>query len=64
MKCYRDGGCGVYEMYSCSECPHSKPPKVKAIPLAHIARQLLDKLTDDDLEEPYKELQEEVRNED
>lgn len=25
MKCYRDGGCGPYEMYSCSECPASKP---------------------------------------
>jgi hypothetical protein len=23
--CYRDGGCGPYEMYSCSECPASKP---------------------------------------
>ena len=25
MKCYRSGGCGPYEMYSCSECPYSKP---------------------------------------
>ena len=25
MKCYRDGGCGIYEGYSCSECPASKP---------------------------------------
>lgn len=25
MKCYKNGGCGVYEMYSCSECPASKP---------------------------------------
>ena len=24
MKCYRNGGCGPYEMYSCSECPASK----------------------------------------
>lgn len=24
MKCYRNGGCGPYEMYSCSECPCSK----------------------------------------
>ena len=23
--CYRDGGCGPYEMYSCNECPASKP---------------------------------------
>lgn len=25
MECYKNGGCGVYEMYSCSECPASKP---------------------------------------
>lgn len=25
MKCYRDGGCGPYEMYSCADCPASKP---------------------------------------
>lgn len=25
MQCYRSGGCGPYEMYSCSECPASKP---------------------------------------
>ncbi len=24
MKCYRNGGCGPYEMYSCHECPCSK----------------------------------------
>lgn len=24
MKCYRNGGCGPYEMRSCSECPASK----------------------------------------
>ena len=24
MDCYKNGGCGVYEMYSCSECPASK----------------------------------------
>lgn len=24
MKCYREGGCGPYEMYSCSKCPWSK----------------------------------------
>ena len=31
MSCYRDGGCGPYEMLSCSECPASnaiyKPQK-------------------------------------
>lgn len=25
MNCYRKGGCGPYEMYSCYECPASKP---------------------------------------
>lgn len=24
MECYREGGCGPYEMLSCSECPASK----------------------------------------
>lgn len=24
MKCYKSGGCGPYEMLSCSECPASK----------------------------------------
>lgn len=28
MACYKPTpGCGVYEMYSCSECPYSKPVK-------------------------------------
>ncbi len=25
MSCYKSGGCGVYEMRSCDECPASKP---------------------------------------
>jgi hypothetical protein len=25
MKCYRNGGCGPYELLSCNECPASKP---------------------------------------
>ncbi len=25
MECYRNGGCGSYEMCSCYECPASKP---------------------------------------
>lgn len=24
MACYREGGCGPYEMYSCSACPWSQ----------------------------------------
>ena len=29
MACFRNGGCGPYEMYSCSECPASKPEYAK-----------------------------------
>lgn len=29
MACYRKGSCGPYEMYSCSECPASKPEYAK-----------------------------------
>ena len=29
MACYRNGGCGPYEMYSCSQCPASKPEYLK-----------------------------------
>lgn len=29
MTCYKDGGCGVYEMYSCYECSASKPEYLK-----------------------------------
>lgn len=25
MKCYREGGCGPYENYSCGDCPASRP---------------------------------------
>lgn len=25
MQCYKSGGCGVYEMYSCQDCPASQP---------------------------------------
>ena len=53
MSCYKDGGCGVYEMYSCYECPASKPEYLKrkshepqrlqAIGSLHdVAKQILD----------------------
>lgn len=29
MKCYKNGGCGVYENRSCYECPASKPEYLK-----------------------------------
>ncbi len=53
MNCYKDGGCGVYEMYSCYECPASKPEylkrkerepqRVAAITdLCDVAKQIMD----------------------
>ena len=35
MKCYRQGGCGPYEMLSCNECPASKPEYLKKADTAH-----------------------------
>lgn len=29
MKCYKSGGCGMYENRSCYECPASKPEYLK-----------------------------------
>lgn len=29
MKCYREGGCGPYEMFSCADCPASRPEYAK-----------------------------------
>ena len=29
MTCYRNGGCGPYEMLPCGECPASKPEYLK-----------------------------------
>ena len=53
MPCYRNGGCGPYEMYSCSECPASKKSyldrdetKTGAFDLvAAIARRVVEKQT-------------------
>ena len=33
MACYRHGGCGPYEMMSCSECPASKPEYLQRYPI-------------------------------
>ena len=35
MKCYRQGGCGPYEMLPCNECPASKSEYLKKIDAAH-----------------------------
>ena len=48
IACYRNGGCGPYEMYSCSECPASKSDylqhdrKQKAITNADCIRSMTD----------------------
>ena len=47
MSCYKDGGCGIYEMYSCYECPASKPEYLKRKShepqkLHDVAKQILD----------------------
>ena len=39
MACYRNGGCGPYEMRSCNECPASKPEytnRNKSVSYKHI----------------------------
>lgn len=33
ITCYRHGGCGPYEMMSCSECPASKPEYLRRYPI-------------------------------
>lgn len=53
MSCYKDGGCGVYEMYSCHECPASKPEYLKkkerepqtvevVVELRNVTKQIMD----------------------
>lgn len=32
MACYREGGCGPFEMYSCNVCPASKPEYLNRAP--------------------------------
>ena len=45
MTCYRNGGCGPYEMRPCNECPASKPEylKPKDKELIQFPTQYLDK---------------------
>lgn len=61
--CYRQGGCGPYENYSCSECPASKPeyaerykkekPKMRAI-LVIDGKEFPIDILDPDLQEIIK----------
>lgn len=44
MKCYREGGCGPYEILSCSECPASKPAYAERKFANEKAQALYDKL--------------------
>lgn len=45
MACYREGGCGPYEMLSCSECPASRPAYAEKKFASEKAQALYDKLT-------------------
>lgn len=59
MTCYRNGGCGPYEMYSCNVCPASKPeylqreqpkPKTREVELFDFeaaAREAVQKAVDE-----------------
>lgn len=38
MICYRDGGCGPYEMRSCNDCPASKPSYQDELPRTYAER--------------------------
>ena len=53
VACYRNGGCGPYEMYSCSECPASKSDymqfKCKPITNADRIRAMTDEELADEL---------------
>jgi len=46
MKCYREGGCGPYEMLSCFECPASKPEYDKRRYANEAARELGERLAE------------------
>lgn len=46
MSCYKDGGCGIYEMYSCYECPASKPEYLKRKSHEPQKKQAIESLQD------------------
>ena len=63
MACYRNGGCGPYEMMSCSECPASKPEYCAEAPsrsikeratAEYIEREAVLKFIEDGLNNPDK----------
>jgi calcineurin-like phosphoesterase family protein len=46
MACYRKGGCGPYEMYSCSTCPASKPEYALIYKQSKTTRKDTDNMSD------------------
>lgn len=57
VACYRNGGCGPYEMYSCSECPASKSDylQVKAMPKPPTNYDRLVRKTPEEIADLFKE---------
>lgn len=55
ITCYRNGGCGPYEMYSCYECPASKSDyvQVKTAPKPTTHFDLIKSLSVEELAETY-----------
>ena len=53
ITCYRNGGCGPYEMCSCYECPASKSDyvQVKTAPKPQTNADRIRSMTDEELAE-------------
>jgi hypothetical protein len=52
MTCYRNGGCGPFEMYSCNVCPASKPEYLqREQPKPKTRADQLRAMTDEELAE-------------
>lgn len=50
MTCYKKGGCGSYEMYSCSECPANKPDCLNKVTHTGIISEIPHETIEDILE--------------
>lgn len=62
VACYRNGGCGPYEMYSCSECPASKSDYVQFKPKPITNADRIRAMTDEELDKFLDEVQWDVAN--
>lgn len=51
MTCYRNGGCGPYEMYSCNERPASKPEYLRTRKTIITNGDRIRAMTDEELAE-------------